>query len=64
MPWLFWKKKKFCIWSEYQNLWEKNWGLYFVPFVGLGNYIMNIKKDAFDNCSDVWHLYIDRDHEV
>ena len=50
--------------STYQNLFEKNYGLYFIPFYGLGLLAARIKKSAFDNCEAVYHVYINGNHEI
>ena len=60
----FIKRKNRASDTKYQDLWDKNWGLYFIPFIGLGKTLLNIKKDAIDGCHDVWHVYINGDHEV
>ena len=50
--------------TKYQDLLEKNWGLYFIPFVGLGLTLARLKKSIIDDCHDVWHVYINGNHEV
>ena len=60
----FSKRKNSASDTKYQDLWEKNWGLYFIPFIGLGKTFLNLKKDVIDGCHDVWHVYINEDHEV
>ena len=47
-----------------QDLLEKNWGLYFVPVIGLGILASRLKKNIFDDCSEVYHVYINGKHEV
>ena len=49
---------------EYQNIMNKNWGLYLIPFFGLGLSIFRAKKVLADECYDVFHVYINGNHEV
>ena len=60
----FTKRKDSASSSSYQSLYEKNWGLYFVPVVGLSLLASRIKKDITEDCTDVYHIYIDGKHEV
>ena len=50
--------------SSRQDLYEKNWGLYFIPFYGLGLLASRIKKDISEDCTDVYHVYLNGKHEV
>ena len=50
--------------SSCQDLIEKNWGLYAIPFYGPALFLARLKKEIIDNCSEVWHVYINGDHEI
>ena len=60
----FTRRKNTASSSSCQDLLEKNWGLYLVPFVGLGLFASRLKKDLIDNCNEVWHVYTNGRHEV
>ena len=58
------QRKKEASSTSCQDLLQKNWGLYAIPIVGLGLFLSRAKKEIIDDCSDVWHVYINGDHEV
>ena len=49
---------------EYQDLLTKNYGLYFIPFFGLGLFAARFKKTIIDDCDSVYHVYINGHHEI
>ena len=49
---------------EHQDLFEKNFGLYFIPFFGLGLWATRFKKTVIDDCGSVYHVYINGRHEI
>ena len=49
---------------EYQDLFSKYYGLYFIPFFGLGLIASRFKKTVIDDCGNVYHVYINGRHEI
>ena len=60
----FGERKKSASSVEYQNLLDKNYGLYAIPFYGLGLLALRLKKKLIDHCEDVYHVYINGNHEI
>ena len=46
-----------------EDLWEKNWGLYFIPFVGLGKFAINGLRNIKYKNGNIYHVYINGNHE-
>ena len=50
--------------TSYQDLMEKNWGLYFIPIGGTILGLSRLKRTLIDDAGGVWHVYINGNHEI